>query len=85
MYPGLLGFGVREDVPVAIPEERRLASRIGGRGLDAKFRKEIDLDDTLPPKELARKLNLARRLYFTRLAHLSAKARRHQNGRGPIG
>ena len=55
------------------------------RGLDAKFRKEVDPDGVLPPRVLARKLKIARKLRFTRLASLSAKARRLRNGRGSGG
>jgi len=92
--------GVRADVPVATPRERRLSARIGGlslhlygdsdaiaanarRGLDAKFRKEVDPDGVLPPRALARKLKIARKLHFAHLALLSAKARRPRNGRDP--
>jgi hypothetical protein len=54
-------------------------------GLDAKFRNEVDPDGVLPPRVRARKLKIARKLHFTRLALMSAKARRSRNGRGSDG
>ena len=91
--------GARADVPVATPQGRRLAAKIGGlslhlygdsdaiaararRGLEAKFLREVDPDGLLPPGLLERKLKIAKRLYFARLAHRSAKARRARGRRG---
>jgi hypothetical protein len=45
-------------------------------GLDEKFRREIDPEGVLTPAQLDKKLKLARRLHFTRLAKKSADARR---------
>ena len=46
------------------------------RGLDEKFRHEVDPDGVLTPKQLAKKLKLARSLHFARLAKKSADTRR---------
>jgi len=44
----------------------------------ARFEREVDPEGALPPKERARRADAARKAYFTRLAHKSAKAsRRH--------
>jgi len=53
------------------------------RGLDEKFRCEVDPDGVLTAKQLAKKLKLARSLYFARLAKKSAKISRARKGRGP--
>lgn len=50
------------------------------RGLEARFRREVDPDGVLPPDELEKKLKQAKRLHFTRLAHKSAAARRGRKG-----
>ena len=52
------------------------------RGLEEKFRREVDPDGLLTPRELERKVKIARRLYFTRLALRSAKVRRARKRRG---
>jgi hypothetical protein len=41
----------------------------------ARFEREVDPGNVLPPKERQRRAASARRAYFTRLAMLSAKAR----------
>ena len=46
------------------------------RGLDEKFRREVDPDGVLTTRQLEKKLKLARRLYYARLAKRSADARR---------
>jgi hypothetical protein len=50
------------------------------RGLDEKFRREIDPDRVLTPTQLEKKLKLARSLHFARLALKSADARRKRSG-----
>ena len=56
------------------------------RAFLARFETEVDPDGTLPPAERARRAGMARKAYFTRLAYLSAKARRgrahRRNGGG---
>lgn len=42
----------------------------------AKFEREVDPDGTLPPDELARRAEHARKAYFQRLALKSAQSRR---------
>jgi hypothetical protein len=42
----------------------------------ARFEREVDPDGVLDPRERSRRAEHAKRLYFTRLAHKSAKARR---------
>ena len=54
------------------------------RGLDEKFRREVDPDGILPPRVLKRKLKIARKLHFASLAKKSAKARRARSGKGPV-
>jgi hypothetical protein len=41
-----------------------------------RFEREVDPDGTLPPAERARRAEHAKKVYFTRLALASAKARR---------
>ena len=48
------------------------------RGLDDKFRREVDPDGVLTAKQLAKKLKLARSLHFAKLAKKSADARRNR-------
>ncbi len=72
-------------------EQRRLNGRIGAlkvhaqgktntgparRAFDARFEAEVDPDGVLEPAERARRADLARRLYFGRLAAKSAARRR---------
>ena len=47
-------------------------------GLDRKFEREVDPDGRLSLVELAKKLRLAKTLYYTRLALRSSKARQAQ-------
>ncbi len=44
--------------------------------LMAKFERQVDPDDSLPPDERARRAEHARKAYFARLALKSARARR---------
>ena len=53
------------------------------RGLDEKFRREVDPTGTLSPSELERKVHIALRLHFARLAMLSAAARRKRSTNSP--
>lgn len=43
---------------------------------DARFEREVDPEGILPPEELAKRVDHARRLYFSQLAAKSAKARK---------
>ena len=52
------------------------------RGLDEKFRREADPDGVLPPRELERKVEIRKRLYYAQLARRSAEARRTRKRRG---
>lgn len=45
-----------------------------------RFEREVDPDGTLPEQERLRRAGYARKLYFTRLALASAKARRKGGG-----
>jgi len=45
-------------------------------GLLARFEREVDPDNQLPPKERRRRAEAARRLHMTRLAFASSKSRR---------
>lgn len=58
----------REDPRPALAEVRK--------GFDARFEDEVDPERVLPPAERARRVEAARRAYFTRLALKSAKSRR---------
>ncbi len=48
----------------------------------AGFEDQVDPDHTLPPEERTKRANMARKAHFTRLAYLSAKARRTNKGGG---
>lgn len=50
------------------------------RAFLARFEDEVDPDGTLPLHERARRAEMARKAYFTRLAYQSAKARRRRSG-----
>jgi hypothetical protein len=52
------------------------------KGFDARFEDEVDPDRVLPPAERARRVEAARKAYFTKLALQSAKARRQRKA-GP--
>jgi hypothetical protein len=43
-----------------------------------KFENEVDPDGTLPPEERSRRAAHLRKAHFTKLAYLSAKARRER-------
>lgn len=45
------------------------------RAFMARFEREVDPEGALTPKERARRADMARKSYFTRLAYRSAKAR----------
>lgn len=49
------------------------------RAFLARFEDAVDPERTLPVKERARRAEMARRAYFTRLAYASAKARRRRS------
>ena len=48
----------------------------------SRFESEVDPEQVLTPEERNRRADMARKAYFTRLAYLSAKARRGKNGGG---
>lgn len=54
----------------------RKTTEKGRRKFLDRFEKEVDPDGVLAPDERARRAGHARKLYFTRLAYASAKARR---------
>jgi hypothetical protein len=55
------------------PKERTRAAR---DKFEQRFLDEVDLDRTLPEAERERRAGHARKAYFTRLALMSAQARR---------
>lgn len=82
-----------QDKPVC---ERTLRGRVGAHALHAqgktntrparealhaKFVAEVDPDGTLPPRELAKRVEHAKKLYYSRLALRSARARRVRRGK----
>lgn len=48
------------------------------RALDEKFEREVDPDSLLPPQERAKRVENARKAYYSRLALRSAQARRRR-------
>jgi hypothetical protein len=48
----------------------------------ARFERDVDPDGVLPEGERLRRAESARKAYFARLAHASAKARRKRRGAG---
>ena len=61
------------------PRETTAAARAA---FMSRFETEVDPDGTLPPVERARRAEAAKKAYFARLAHKSAKARRSRVGKG---
>jgi hypothetical protein len=55
--------------------DSRVHTEPARRAFLSRFDREVDPDGTLPPAERARRAELARRAYFTRLALESSKAR----------
>lgn len=53
----------------------REVTAAGRKAFDARFEREVDPDGVLDPKERARRAEMARKAYFTRLALKSAQAR----------
>lgn len=51
-------------------------TRKAREAFDARFLDQVDPDRVLPEAERIRRAETARKLYFARLAHKSAKARR---------
>ncbi len=47
------------------------------RAFNQRFLDQVDPDRHLPDRERQRRAEAARRAYFTRLAYLSARSRRH--------
>ena len=48
--------------------------------MHTKFEDQVDPDRTLAPAERAKRVESARKAYFTRLAFLAAKAKRQRAG-----
>lgn len=61
------------------PHDSREITAPARRAFMARFEREVDPEGALTPKERARRADMARKAYFTRLAYRSAKAR-HQRG-----
>lgn len=57
-------------------EDRSARGVPGQNALRARFEREVDPDGVLPPVELAKRADAARKAHFTRLALKSAQARR---------
>ena len=57
-------------------EDPAASAQRGQAGLLARFEREVDPDNQLPPEERRRRAEAARRLHMTRLAFASSKARR---------
>lgn len=55
------------------------------RAFLASFEDAVDPERTLPVKERAKRAEMARKAHFTRLAYLSAKARRRRSDGGRNG
>lgn len=60
--------------------DRAAATAPARKGLDAKWAREVDPDGTLPPAELARRVENLRQAHMTRMALASARARRAKAG-----
>jgi hypothetical protein len=56
--------------------DARVTTANGRAAFLARFEREVDPDGRLDPEERRRRVEQARRAYFTRLALASAKARR---------
>jgi hypothetical protein len=56
--------------------DRRATGRRGQAGLLSRFAREIDPDGTLPPEELAKRVENARQAHMARLALASSRARK---------
>ena len=55
-------------------EDRTKRTAPGRQGMLKKFEDQVDPDRTLPPEERAKRVESARKAYFTRLAFLAVKA-----------
>jgi hypothetical protein len=58
--------------------DRRAATRPGREGLTRKWEREIDPDGTLPPEELARRVELRRKAHMANMSRLAAKKAREK-------
>jgi len=63
-------------------DDRTAATAAARAAADARFEREVDPDNLLPPDERARRAAHARKAYFLRLSLASAKARRERAGGG---
>ena len=75
------------DVPALARQENRIAAlahgdveRLAGAAALDRFDKQVDPDGVLTPQERAKRAESARKEYYTRLAFLSAQARRRKGG-----
>ena len=66
-------------------KDRTARTEPGRRGMQAKFEAEADPDGTLPPDELAVRVEHLRKAHFLRLAYKSAQARRIRRDMGAVG
>lgn len=64
----------------ALERDPTAATAPARAGFHDRFVREVDPDGVLPPDELARRVEHARKAYFTRLALKSAQARRRKAG-----
>jgi hypothetical protein len=60
--------------------DRTARTEPGRRGMYKKFEDQVDPDRTLAPAERAKRVESARKAYFTRLAFLAVKAKRQRAG-----
>ena len=66
----------------AATDDRVAATAPARKAINSRFEKLVDPESTLTPRERSLRAEWARKAYFTRLAYLSAKARRKTGGRG---
>lgn len=62
----------------ASTEDRPARTAMARRSFDQRFEREVDPDGVLDPDERARRAEMARKAYFSRLALVSAQARRRR-------
>jgi hypothetical protein len=59
-------------------EDRTKRTAPGRQGMLRKFENQVDPDRTLTPEERAKRVESARKAYYTRLSMLAVKARRQR-------
>jgi hypothetical protein len=60
--------------------DSRELTKAARAAFESKFERDVDPDGVLPIKERLRRAEMARKAHYTRLALLSAKARRKKAG-----